>query len=141
MGPRLQLYSICSMVCSDAPQVHSLLSEIFHLCRFFAVLPTLALALLSVTHSFLGRSEPLGRFLLGCWTASLFVVLSHSLHLSSLRCEAAVGSRLSASMKLLRDLSLFLGWTCPKRVCLGSVSCLCSFVIFLVSQSVVNGGG
>ena len=56
---------ICSIVCTRLPQGHLLVFASPQRCRFFCVLPTLDLALLRVTQSFLGRFVPLGRSSLG----------------------------------------------------------------------------
>ena len=103
-GPRLHSCRRCCIVWFGLPHGHSLP----HLWRLLAVLPTLALALFSVTQSFLGRSVPLGSSSLGAWMA-LLSWLYHSVHLSTRCCGRCSGSRLSAVMKLLLDVSRLLG--------------------------------
>ena len=138
VGPRLQPLSRCSIVCFGAPQLHSLFGVIFHLWRVAAVRPTFDLALFRATHSFLSRLVPHASVSVGCWTASV-VLLSHSFHCSILDADASFGFKLLAFIKLLRDLSLFFGGTWPKRVCLGSYSCLNFCVLVLISRRMCGG--
>ena len=89
-GPRLHSCRISCIVWFGLPHGHSLVGANPHLWRLLAVLPTLALALFSVTQSFLGRSVPQGSSSLGGWMA-LLSWLSHSVHVSIRCCGRSPG--------------------------------------------------
>ena len=123
-GPASHSCIMWSIVCDGFPHWHSLVEVSPHLRRLLPVLPTLDLARLRVTHSFLGRSAPHGRFSTGPWIALFGERLSQSLHLSSRSLADSLGSKLSDVKKLFRDLSLLFTSLWQYKECLGSFSCL-----------------
>ena len=120
-GPSVHSERMWSTVCFGFPHGHSLLGLNFHLCRVLAVLPTLALALLSDTQCFLGRFVPVGRCSLGRCTASLGV-LSQFSQISTRQLAEWSGWMLLTVRKLFLYFSLLSGHMWPNRGCLLSVS-------------------
>ena len=80
---------MCSIVCTRLPHGHLPYLASPQQCMVFCVLPTLDLALLRVTQSFLGRLVPLGSSSCGSWTALFCGVLSHCFHSFSLKFAAS----------------------------------------------------
>ena len=111
-----------------------------HLWRLSLVLPTLDLALLSVTHSFLLRFAPGGKVSSGSGRASLNGWHSVSCQCSSLSFTAWLCSRPSTVRKLLRDFSLCLTPSWQWSGCRGSFVCLCHSIIAAVSRRMCGGG-
>ena len=134
VGPMLHSRRMCSIVCIRLPHGHLLDVASPQRCRFLLVLPTLALALFSVTQSFLGRLVPLGRFSSGSWTASFPGLLSDSFQVLSLWFSASSGFRLWLVMKLLRDLSL-LSWGDVSMKGVSYVSFLFEFLYFCLGRA------